>query len=493
MLAREARRPALPADACTARRRALIGAAASAFAASVPLAWLWGFTVDDALISARVASRIAQGLGHRYDRGGPVVDAVTPLGFAYLLAPFARRGALAAFYFAKWFGASLSVATAAWLGARTAKEAGGASRLSILVPVALCAPLAAWCGAGMETGIVVALSTLSLGASRIAPLAAGLAAAWRPELVPWSIALTVGRVLAASNEPGADGPRGRVDVRALTLAVTLGTLPAAVVAAVRVAAFGRPVPLAFFAKPSDFAHGVFYAVASVLWTGAPMLVAAPWAIRRLDGQSRAILAAAAVHLGALVLAGGDWMAFFRLFVPVLPGLFLVGARLIAVARPWASATRVLAASAVSATLLFTKGESARRVLGDRLALIRTATPALRAARQVAALDIGWVGVATDADIVDLAGITDPSIAMLRGGHTSKRVPEGLLRHRHVDHLVLLADGPVDGGALADAPWARAVEARVAREAAELGFVLRATLEFSGEGLRYVVLTSKDEP
>ena len=59
--------------------------------------------------------------------------------------------------------------------------------------------------------------------------------------------------------------------------------------------------------------------------------------------------------------------------------------------------------------------------------------------------------------------------------------------------MLLADGPVDGGALADAPWARAVEARVAREAAELGFVLRATLEFSGEGLRYVVLTSKDEP
>jgi hypothetical protein len=253
------------------------------------------------------------------------------------------------------------------------------------------------------------------------------------------------------------------------------------------------VPLAFYAKPSDFAHGAFYAAACLLWTGAPVLVVGPWVLRRLDAHGRAVLLATAVHSGALVLCGGDWMAFFRLFVPVLPGLYLVGARLAAVARPWASAARVVAASAVSATLLFTKGTAARSVLAERLDLIARARPVLRGAHQVAALDVGWVGVASDADIVDLAGITDESIAMLRGGHTSKRIPEGLLRHRHVDHVVLLAAGPVLDGALADAPWARAVEARTAHEAAELGFVVRASLELSSTGQRYVVLTSKDEP
>ncbi|HEX4336258.1 MAG TPA: hypothetical protein VH062_10115 [Polyangiaceae bacterium] len=454
-------------------------------AASLPLAWLWGFTVDDALITARVASRIAEGVGYRFDRGGPVVDAVTPLGWAYVLAPFAHRGPLGAFYFAKWFGACTAVGGAACLGARTAREPGGAWRLVVLVPLALSAPLAAWCGAGMETGVVVFLATLALGSGRLATLAAGLAAAWRPELLPWSAALSVGSVVART-EP--DQRRGAA-LRALVLAVG----PTVLVAAIRVAVFGRPVPLAFFAKPSDFAHGAFYALACLLWTGAPALVVAPWALRRLDAHGRAVLVAAAIHTVALVFAGGDWMAFFRLFVPVLPGLFLVGARLVAAARPWATAVRLVVASGMSALLLFTKGSDARGVLADRRALITGARPYLVGARSVAALDVGWVGVATDADIVDLAGITDPSIAFLHGGHTSKRIPDGLLRHRHVDHLVLLAAGPVSDGDLAGAPWARAVEARVAREAAELGFVVRATLELPKTGRRYVVLTLKDEP
>jgi hypothetical protein len=112
---------------------------------------------------------------------------------------------------------------------------------------------------------------------------------------------------------------------------------------------------------------------------------------------------------------------------------------------------------------------------------------------VAALDVGWVGAATDADIVDLAGITDETIARLRGGHTSKRVPEGLLRHRGVDTLVLLAFGPAVAGSLESARWARAVEARVAREAADLRFEPRATLELGKTGQRYVVLTLHDGP
>jgi hypothetical protein len=334
----------------------------------------------------------------------------------------------------------------------------------------------------METGVVMALATLALGQSRGALAAAGLAAALRPELVLWSVALAVGRALTKER---------RVPAVATALGYAAG--PAALVACARLVAFGHAVPLAFFAKPSDFEHGAFYVAAALLWTGAPILVVAPWAIRRLDGHGRAVLVAALVHCFALVLAGGDWMTLFRLFTPILPGLFLVGARLVEVAPHWAAGARVGLASAICAAQLFTTGAAARGVLADRLALIQRAAPSLRGARRVAALDVGWVGAATDADVVDLAGITDETIARLRGGHTSKRVPEGLLRHRGVDALVLLSFGPVPAGALESAPWARAVEARVAREAADLRFEPRATLELGKTRQQYVVLTLHDAP
>ena len=64
-----------------------------------------------------------------------------------------------------------------------------------------------------------------------------------------------------------------------------------------------------------------------------------------------------------------------------------------------------------------------------------ARPLLEGASRVAALDVGWVGAATDADVVDLAGLTDPEIAALPGGHTSKRVDAMFLLARDPDVLV----------------------------------------------------------
>jgi hypothetical protein len=448
------------------------------------MAWLWGFSVDDALISARVAAHLGRGLGYRFNAGGPVVDAVTPLGWAYVLAPASGGSALAAMYFAKWLGAAAWLGAALWLGTSIARAEGRGLRWVVLVPLSVCAPLAAWCVAGMETGVVVALATLALSESRAAPVAAGLAAALRPELVPWSVALAVGRAVAA-----------RRGGRAVARAAVVAAAPAAVAALVRAAAFGHAVPLAVWAKPSDFAHGLRYALGALIWTGAPLLVVAPRAVRRLDAASRAILVASAVHVVALVLAGGDWMSLFRLFVPVLPGLFLVGARLLALASPWASVLRLAAASAVSGVLLLDKGAVARGVLAQRLALIDEARPLLAGARRVATLDVGWVGAATDAELVDLAGVTDESIARLPGGHTSKRISPRLLEHRQVDALVLLVD-LVDGPVPEDfrlAEWARAVEARVSREAAELGFVVRASLELRGTRQRYLVLRLQPGP
>ncbi len=74
-------------------------------ASALPLAWLLrGFTVDDALITARVASNLGSGHGYRFNVGGSVVDAVTPLGFAQLLASSGPGSVLEMFERARWLG-----------------------------------------------------------------------------------------------------------------------------------------------------------------------------------------------------------------------------------------------------------------------------------------------------------------------------------------------------------------------------------------------------
>jgi hypothetical protein len=464
-----------------ARRAAALGSAAAALALGAPLAWLWGYSVDDALITARVAAHIAVGAGHRFNSGGPVVDAVTPFGFAYVLAPASGGDPLRALYFAKWLGALAGLGAAAWLGRAVGRSGGSALRWVVLVPLALSAPLAAWCVSGMETGVVVLLATLGLSSGRFAPLAGGVAAALRPELVPWSGALAFGRGVARRDSPGN---------LAVALALALG--PAVLVAGLRFLLFGHPAPLSIWAKPSDLDHGLFYVLGALIWTGAPVLVLAPFALRKLDGESRAILLAVAVHCLALVLAGGDWMALFRLFVPVLPALLLVGARLASFASPWATLARLAVATGVSGLLFVDKGHATRGVLAQRLALIHGARSMLAGARHVAALDVGWVGAATEADVVDLAGVTDETVARFPGGHTSKHLPPDFLARRGVDALVLLIDGPPPAG-LGDVPWSRAVEALAAREAADLGFKATASLELSGTPRRYLVLRLQNGP
>src|SRR6185503_17728081 len=104
-----------------------------------------------------------------------------------------------------------------------------------------------------------------------------------------------------------------------------------------------------------------------------------------------------------------------------------------------------------------RGPAAAHVLRDRMALIEAATPALAGAHTVATLDVGWVGSATSAEIVDLAGATDPEIAVLPGGHTSKAISGALLMARGPDRLVFQVDPRATGDAIA---FARATEARL---------------------------------
>ncbi|MFT3764315.1 MAG: hypothetical protein QM820_02145 [Minicystis sp.] len=416
------------------RLRPALVAAGGAIVAAVPALLLWGFTVDDALITARYAAHVARGLGYRFNAAGPVTDGVTPLGFPYLLAPFARGGPLAALGAAKliglvaWTLAAAVLALAVDCAVPAAAPPSRARLRYVAVPLlAFSAPLAAWSVAGMETGLAAALAALAvalpeLGAVRAGAAAAGLCAALRPEALPFAF------VVAA-----IPSPRGE---RTTLGRLALAALPFAIVVAARLAIFGRVVPLSVLAKPADASLGARYALACFLLTG-PLAIVAPLAWWRLDGWGRGLVTAVLVHFGAVALAGGDWMALSRLAVPALPAVVLAAARLATVAAPPATAIRLVLALAGEIFQMARVGPDAARVGAARVAVIEALRGPLAGAKVVAALDIGWLGAATDATIVDLAGLTDPAIAVLPGGHTSKAIPATLLDARGTDAIVLL--------------------------------------------------------
>lgn len=432
-------------------------------------AWLWGFTVDDALITARVAKHVALGLGYRFNPHGPVVDAVTPLGFVYLLAPAASRGALAALVFAKWLGAC-SVLGACWCLARRVLAAASLGyALALLSCLAACSPFAAWAVSGMETGVVTALAIGALGRAGWADAAAALAAGLRPELAPWCVTMRVGLRIAQGETLGRAARSGAISLAAVALVGVIRTL-----------AFGRAAPLAVFAKPSDLEHGFRYAVFGFVQSGLPLLCLAPFSLRRASPIAKAVAVGGVVHFLALCLAGGDWMTLYRLWVPVLPSFVLGAAEQSRSAKAWSNWGRVAVAFAMSVYLAVAVGPAARGVGADRRTLIEAARAPLASSRVVATLDVGWVSAVADFDVVDLAGVTDENIAMLPGGHTSKRISDAVLRGRDVDTLVLLRDR--------GAPeFAREVERRVALLPSAETFRVVAQLPLGSTGSEYVVL------
>jgi hypothetical protein len=458
-----------------------------AFAAGVPALWMWGFTVDDALISVRYARHLAAGIGWRFNAGGPCTDGVTPLPWPLLLTPFARADALTVLFRAKALGIVVWGVTGAALGGAMgrAPRAPAWALAAALSAMALSVPLAAHAVSGMETAFATALATgaVLLGhRPRMAAVVAGLAASLRPEMAPWACVLAVSLSIAA---------RSKVDQVAASGAIAL--VPFTLCALVRVAIWGHPAPLALLAKPSDALHGLAYAGAACVVTIVPVLLAAPLALRR-EPRALAITIAALAHVGALVVAGGDWMPYARLMVPIVPSLVYAAALVSGHAHRAATAVRSGLAVVLGVALIARGGTSGRRVGSDRLALATAARPLLEGAQRIAALDIGWVGAATEADVIDLAGVTDPEIAALPGGHTSKRVDAMFLIARHPDALLLYAPRGLPAGGLAawqDAIYTRAVEARLADDdVIARRFAPSAWMPLGPIGSGYVLLRSR---
>lgn len=408
-----------------------------------------------------------------------MTDGVTPLPLPMILAVLSRGDVLQTFAMIRALGAGATVIAsgivavllgevgqrrAAWLGAATFFGA---------------MPVFAWASAGLETGLLplgtaLALLAFARGRDVAASLCLGVLAALRHELLPFCL------VLAVLYERGATF----VLSRAQFVRVALVIAPVIAVVVARQIAFGRPMPLSIVAKAPVVSLGATYAVACFLLAGGVALCA-PMSFVRVSLATRAMVVAVLAHVAAIAFAGGDWMPFARLFVPVVPAVALAAAGLAVPSAPWALAVR-FALSLGGELFMWKHAERARGVEADRRALAVSARPELAGACVVATIDIGWVSVATGARIVDLAGVTDPSIAHLPGGHTTKRIPDELWDTREVDALVL----QLANDAQVAEPWwqtrfARGAERYVAQSPA-LGERFVAGAAF-GDRARYVVV------
>jgi hypothetical protein len=220
-----------------------------------------------------------------------------------------------------------------------------------------------------------------------------------------------------------------------------------------------------------------------------LLLLAPLALRRAAPSVVRIALALLAHLAAMALAGGDWMPLYRLAVPVLPAALLAGAEIARSSSLRWHGARAGIAVALSAAVVSLVAWPARDVLANRLEFIALLRTALREARVTAAVDAGLVGASTHGTVFDLAGVTDPTIARLPGGHTSKRIPEGLVESRRVDHAVLqLVPGARPLVPWHASPFARVADARLASMPilAE-HFELVADLPLGRTPYRYVVV------
>ena len=476
-----ARVEALANDALPARR--LVGAAVGALAALVPALWMWGYTVDDALIAIRYARHLAMGVGYRFNADGASTDGVTPLAWPFLLASFAKADPLTVLVRAQVLGLVAHVGACAAAGAALARVTSPRWAKAVAACVLLlCVPVAANAVSGMETALALALATLASIAWKRpmhAALLAGAAASLRPEMAPWAIVLSTGFELASARE--------RRSARRLAGVALLAFAPFALCVLVRVVAFGKPAPLALMAKPSDLEHGLAYVGAGFVVTLAPLVACAPLALWRGPRAAFVIVMAAVAHFGAIVLVGGDWMPYARLLVPVVPSLLVAFVVSAPHARGLASLARGVAALAVGGYLIAAGGTSGRDVGADRKRLVADARPYLASAHRVASLDIGWPTAASEASIVDLAGLTDPVIAALPGGHTSKRIDAALLLERDPDVLLVYVVNDTRTPA-------RVVEARLLRsELIDARFERRAFLPLGSRGAGYVVFQRRAAP
>lgn len=404
--------------------------------------------VDDAYITFRYARNLAEGAGLVYNTGEKVLGTSAPL-FAVLLAGLQRLTGAAIPALAFALGAAC-LPLVALLGYRLARRVTGPAFALIFVAAGLSPreSLRVF-SSGMETplyllGLLLAVELAGRGRDMTAFAVAGALAFVHPDavlLVPaLAVALRVGR--------------GQWPWRALAI----GLAPAAAAAAALWIAYGSPLPHSVTAKRLTYTMPLGHAFSQLADTILDPIVARetptpPLVTALLSASALALILlfgrAALGGLAALALAGFSalYVAAFGAANPLvfdwyrpplmLASTFVVTACAARAPRTFRAAAAVLLAGSFAVHLIAFQpyDPSGREEVYARAA----ASLALRPDETVAAPEVGALGWATRARVLDTTGLVSPdALAWLeRPVGEGGSIPPRLLRESDAAALVAL--------------------------------------------------------
>jgi hypothetical protein len=404
--------------------------------------------VDDAYITFRYARNLAEGAGLVYNVGERVLGTSAPL-FAVLLAGLNRLTGAAIPSLAYALGAACLPACAL-LGYRLARRSAGPLPAALFVVAALSPPSSLEVFAsGMETplyllGLLLAVELASRGRDVAAFAAAGGLCFLHPDAAALVAALTV----------ALRAVRGRWPWRPLAL----GLAPAAAAAAAVWIAYGSPLPHSVTAKRLVYAMPAGHAFSQLAETILDPLVARetlapPFAAALLAAAALALILvfgrAALGGLAALTFAGFSalYVAAFAAANPLVFGWYRPPLALAATFVVAACVERLSTAGRAAAAFLLV-GSAAVHVAAFRpydptgredVYARAAAALALRPEETVAAPEIGALGWATHAHVLDTTGLVSPAALGWLGRREGEggSIPPRLLRETDAAALVTL--------------------------------------------------------
>lgn len=425
-------------------RRILLAGTAVACLAFAVLWWLFrDFTIDDVYIFLRYARNIAEGHGIRYNLEGPPTEGISSALWTLILSLLIRGGAepLAA---AKVLGLVFGLSCVA-MTPMTVPHLSVGYRLAATWLVALSAPMVIWSASGMGAPFTAFYALLWILAGQRTELTdrnclllgifTGAGVLVRPEAALLWPALVVLIVLRRDKQRG----------RAVLMAGAGAAIVWVPLELFRLAYFGYPLPAPFYAKavqPGFEQHlrGLYYDYEFLIrYCGGPLtLLAVLYALAAPSGHARWMRPPGVVVTTWLIwvaLVGDDWMPQFRFLVPAIPA---IGATIAAMMQRladtpvWRKTTAMVAVISVFTFLFASQGagmwlarNNNHHYSGYRMQLSYhlNALESLRSqglylrenaapGTVVAAYDIGIVGFISEAEIIDMWGLTDYEMARL---------------------------------------------------------------------------------
>lgn len=415
-----------------------------------------GYVVDDAFISFRYAKNLARGLGFVFNPGERV-EGYTNFLWTFLMTPSFLLG-IDPLLFSRILSTACAGGTL-WILLRDSRKrrVPEAPSLALFIPPVLFACQASfsvWLLAGLEThlftlcvtaGILALLREWQDGNPGPWPLLLVLASLTRPEGLlflglAWALALH-GRWKKRSIFPA----RSTLSFFLPFLALFVPYL------AWKLVYYGSVVPNTFHAKvgygTEQLARGVSY-FKGFLGKGGGIVFAAPLLLffsregRRIAGLSFFFVLPYCLYV---ILVGGDSMAKFRFFLPVLPVLSLMTAESLLLLVTWLTRRRrSLALAGLTALSVFLVLDTDRSLVARRKEMVEEwiEVGIWLAGRYppettIALGAVGAIPYYSDLTTIDIFGLTEPRIGRKR----VEGMGSGLPGHEKADGAYVVSRGP----------------------------------------------------